>query len=112
MHVSAGVCVWHSDRMAPHLQHLPVQQPVGAERPAAVGRLALRGGRHGQLVREGGVRVISVNVIIFALTAARWVWITDTASVQPRNISQAHICQVDRHHTRPNGNTDAYTRHQ
>lgn len=57
--------------MAPHLQHLPVQQPVGAERPAAVGRLALRGGCHGQLVREGGVRVISVNVIIFALTAAR-----------------------------------------
>lgn len=38
--------------MAPLLQHLPVLQPVGAERPVAVSRVALRGGRHGKLVRK------------------------------------------------------------
>lgn len=43
--------------MAPHLQHLSVLRPLGAERPAAVSRVALRGGRHGQLVRQDGVRV-------------------------------------------------------
>ena len=58
--VFAGVCVWHSDRMAPHLQHLPVLWPVGPERAAAVGRLAVCGGRHGQLVRQDGVRDISL----------------------------------------------------
>lgn len=41
--------------MAPPLQHLPVLQPVGAERPAAVSSLALRSSRHGQLVRQDGV---------------------------------------------------------
>lgn len=53
--VFAGVCVWHADRMAPHLQRLSVLRPVGAERAAAVGRVAVRGGRHGQLVRQDGV---------------------------------------------------------
>lgn len=62
---SAGVCLWHSDRMAPHLQHLPVRRPVGAERPAAVGCVALRGGRHGKLVRQGRVCHVSVCLIIF-----------------------------------------------
>lgn len=38
--------------MAAPVQRLPVLQPVGAERPAAVGRVALRGGRHGKLVRK------------------------------------------------------------
>lgn len=52
-----GICVRHAHGMAPHLQHLSVLRPVGAERPAAVGRLALRGGRHGQLVRQDGVSV-------------------------------------------------------
>lgn len=55
IHTLAGVCLRHPDRMAPHLQRLLVLRPVGAERPAAVGRLALRGGRHGQLVRQSGV---------------------------------------------------------
>lgn len=55
MRVLAGVCVRHGDGVAPPLQRLPVLRPVGAERPAAVGRLALRGGRHGQLVRQDGV---------------------------------------------------------
>lgn len=57
--VLAGVCVWHRDGVAPHLQHLPVLRPVGAERPAAVSRLALRGGRHGQLVRQDGVSEVT-----------------------------------------------------
>lgn len=52
----AGVPVRHGDRMAPRLQRLSVLRPVGAERPAAVGGVALRRGRHGQLVRQGGVR--------------------------------------------------------
>lgn len=43
--------------MAPHLQHLPVLCPLGAERPAAVCRMALRGDSHGQLVRQDGVSV-------------------------------------------------------
>lgn len=41
--------------MAPHLQHLSVLWPVDSERPAAVGRLALCGGRHGQLVWQARV---------------------------------------------------------
>lgn len=48
----AGVCLWHRDRMAPPLQHLPVLRPVGAERPVAVSRVALCGGCHGKLVRK------------------------------------------------------------
>lgn len=38
--------------MAARVQRLPVLQLVGAERPAAVGRVALCGGRHGELVRK------------------------------------------------------------
>ena len=60
----AGVCVRHSHRMAQDLQRLPVLWPVGAERPAAVGRLALRGGRHGQLVRQGRVRQQNLHLVI------------------------------------------------
>lgn len=41
--------------MAADLQRLPVLCPVGAQRPAAVSGVALRGGRHGQLVRQDGV---------------------------------------------------------
>lgn len=52
----AGVCLRHRDRMAPLLQHLPVLQPVGAERPVAVSRVALCGGCHGELVRKVWVR--------------------------------------------------------
>lgn len=52
-----GVCLRHRNRMAPLLQRLPVLQPVGAERPVAVSRVALCGGCHGKLVRK--VRVCS-----------------------------------------------------
>lgn len=38
--------------MAPHLQRVPVLQPVDPERPVAVGRVALCGGCHGKLVRQ------------------------------------------------------------
>lgn len=45
--------------MAPHLQHLSVLFPVGAEWPTAISCLALRGGRHGQLVWEDRVGDLS-----------------------------------------------------
>lgn len=48
--------------MAPPVQRLPVLRPVGAEWPAAVGGVALRGGRHGQLVRQDGVRRLVLHV--------------------------------------------------
>lgn len=64
----AGVHVRHPHRMAPHLQRLCVLHPVGGERPAAVGGLALRRGRHGQLVRQAGVRETSVFFFLFFLT--------------------------------------------
>lgn len=51
--------------MAPGVQRVPVLRPVGGERAAAVGRLALCGGRHGQLVRQDGVRDTSSS-------ASRW----------------------------------------
>lgn len=41
--------------MAPPVQCLPILQSVGAEWPAAVGGVALCGGCHGQLVRQGRV---------------------------------------------------------
>lgn len=41
--------------MAPDLQHVPVHCPVGAERPAAVGRVALRCCCHGKLVWQDRV---------------------------------------------------------
>lgn len=77
--VLAGVCLWHGDGVAPHLQHLPVLRPVGAERPAAVSRLALRGGRHGQLVRQGGVSEVTshptaVQLLVFCLCLTRSSW--------------------------------------
>lgn len=60
--VLPGVCVRHSDRMAPHLQRVSVLRFVGAERPAAVRRLALRGRRHGPLVRQNGVRNVKIHL--------------------------------------------------
>lgn len=69
----AGVCLRHRDRMAPLLQHLPVLQPVGAERPVAVSRVALCGGCHGKLVRK--VRVCSPFHLLANINSWLTFWI-------------------------------------
>lgn len=67
--------------MAPHLQHLSVLCPVGAERPTAVSGLALRGGRHGQLVWQDRVGdLCSLSNTASSLTSGA------AASVQPGHI--------------------------
>lgn len=92
--VFAGVRVWHSDRMAPHLQHLPVLRPVGAERPAAVRRLALRGGRHGPLVWQDGVCVL-LQIDMLSVRARPHVeTLANTHTVHPFTAAAQH-----RHHS-------------